>query len=239
MKRVLLLVLVLAMLSGAVGGAVAWAKAGDNGSDEESPLADHITSHVGGTFEIVLDSNPTAGYSWQVEYDETHLELVDQTFQASSDLIGAGGTETFVFEALRDGETKVTMVYKRPWEQDVLRTKAFVVVVQPKLIEVGVLQGRVTIGPISPVERPGENPPIPPEVYESRKVMIYDQQRGQLVSKVDLDPDGYYRVALIPDIYVVDINYAGVDSSSDVPRKVEIRPGETLEVNIDIDTGIR
>ena len=69
--------------------------------------------------------------------------------------------------------------------------------------------------------------------------MIYDQQGGQLVRKVDLEPDGYYRVELTPDIYVVDVNGVGVDSSSDVPREVEIEPEEVLELNIDIDTGIR
>ncbi len=132
MNRMLLLALALAMISGVAGGAVAWAKAGDNG---ESPLADHIMSYVGGTFEIVLDSNPTTGYSWQAEYDAAYLELVDQTFQASSDLIGAGGTETFIFRPLQDGETETTMTYKRPWEQDALQTELYVVVVQTKVID--------------------------------------------------------------------------------------------------------
>ena len=136
MKRVLLLVLALAMISGVAGGAVVWAKAGDNGSDGESPIADHIMSYVGGTFEIALDSNPTTGYSWQAECDAAYLELVDQTFQASSeDLIGAGGTETFVFKPIHDGQTELTMVYERPWEQDALQTELYVVVIQTKVID--------------------------------------------------------------------------------------------------------
>jgi hypothetical protein len=61
MKRMLLLALALAMIGGVAGGAVAWAKAGDNG---ESPLDGRIMSYVGGTFEIILDANPTTGYSW-------------------------------------------------------------------------------------------------------------------------------------------------------------------------------
>ncbi|MEE9583710.1 MAG: hypothetical protein V3W01_03515 [Dehalococcoidales bacterium] len=39
--------------------------------------------------------------------------------------------------------------------------------------------------------------------------------------------------------YTVDINYSGIDSSPDVPKKIEIKPGETVRVEIDIDTGIR
>jgi len=103
----------------------------------------------------------------------------------------------------------------------------------------GILEGTVTIGPIWPVERPGESPPIPCEVYEARKVMVYDQKGSKLIKQVDLDCQGCYRVELKHGVYTVDINRIGIDSSSDVPKKVEIRPGETFTLNIDIDTGIR
>ena len=103
----------------------------------------------------------------------------------------------------------------------------------------GTLEGRVTIGPISPVERPGEKPPIPPEVYEARKVMVYDSSGNRLIREVDLGQDGYYSTTLKPGTYVVDINHTGIDSSPDVPREIEINPGETVELDIDIDTGIR
>src|SRR3990172_4412866 len=95
-------------------------------------------------------------------------------------------------------------------------------------LETGTLEGRVTIGPIWPVERPGENPPIPPEVYEARKVMVYDKNGSKLVEQVDLGTDGYYRVQLKVGAYTIDINHIGIDSSSDVPTKIEIRAGETV-----------
>lgn len=106
----------------------------------------------------------------------------------------------------------------------------------------GVLQGNITIGPIWPVEPPGGNPPIPPEVYESRKVMVYDQRGATLIYKVDIIPHadyGYYRVELDAGIYAVDINHIGVDHSGDVPTVIEVVPGQTVELDIDIDTGIR
>jgi len=106
-------------------------------------------------------------------------------------------------------------------------------------LETGTLEGRVTIGPLSPVEQPGEKPPVPPEVYEARKVMVYDRSGSKLIEKVDLGQDGYYSVKLSPGIYTVDINYSGIDSSGDVPKKIEIRAGETVKLDIDIDTGIR
>jgi hypothetical protein len=104
--------------------------------------------------------------------------------------------------------------------------------------QTGTLEGTVVIGPIWPVERPGAKPPISPEVYEARKVLVYNEHRTKLVKTVDLRQDGYYRVELRSGAYIVDINYVEIDSSRDVPKKIEIRSGET-EVNIDLDTGIR
>lgn len=84
-----------------------------------------VNVSVNDTFDITLDSNPTTGYSWQAEYDEAYLVLVDRTFKPSSDAVGAGGVEVFTFRALKDGETKVTMVYKRAWEATSLKSQVF------------------------------------------------------------------------------------------------------------------
>ena len=105
--------------------------------------------------------------------------------------------------------------------------------------QTGTLQGRVTIGPISPVQREGVKEMIPPEVYAARKVVVYDRNGRRIIEEVDLEDDGHYRVDLKPGIYVVDINRLGIDFSDEVPRKVEIRAGGTVLLDIDIDTGIR
>ena len=105
--------------------------------------------------------------------------------------------------------------------------------------EPGRLEGKVTIGPIVPVERPGETYEVPCEVYEARKVMVYDHNHDKLVKQVDIDCNGHYSVALQPGEYVVDINRIGIDHSSEVPATVEITSGETVSLDIDIDTGIR
>ena len=102
-----------------------------------------------------------------------------------------------------------------------------------------VLQGKVTIGPILPVEQPGVNYEIPCEVYEARKIMVYDENHKKLIEQVDIDCNGNYHVELDSGSYVIDINRTGIDHSSDVPAKIEIEPGETIQLDIDIDTGIR
>ena len=104
----------------------------------------------------------------------------------------------------------------------------------------GILQGIVRIGPITPVERPGEKPSIPPEVFEARKIMVYDKSGKTLIQQVDIDSEGQWYVAhLKPGTYTIDINRIGIDSSDDVPQQVEIQLGITTRLDIDIDTGIR
>ena len=83
---------------------------------------------------IALESNPSTGYSWEAEYDDAMLELVEETFEpgeyAKENIVGAGGTELFRFKGLSKGETEITFNYKRSWETEVLDTKVFTVEVK-------------------------------------------------------------------------------------------------------------
>lgn len=74
----------------------------------------------GEKFSISLESNPTTGYSWEVDFDSTAIELIDNKYTSDSqeEVVGAGGTETFEFLALQSGETQITFSYLRPWEKD-------------------------------------------------------------------------------------------------------------------------
>jgi inhibitor of cysteine peptidase len=83
---------------------------------------------------VTLESNPTTGYSWEVsEVDEDVLmQMGDAEFKEAAtsaaaegeQLVGAGGTETFYF-ASAPGETTLTLVYHRPWEEDVEPEEVF------------------------------------------------------------------------------------------------------------------
>ena len=110
--------------------------------------------------------------------------------------------------------------------------------------EKGLLQGNVLIGPITPVEQPGQEITLRCDVYAIRKIMIYDKSGEKLIQQVDIDCDEEeqitrYRVELEPGTYIVDVNHIGIDYSDDVPKQVEIKPGVTFKLDIEIDTGIR
>ena len=85
-----------------------------------------IKVKVGTVINISLEGNPTTGYLWEVTSKNAPvLTLVKQEFKPGSKLIGAGGTTTFQYRADKKGNTKVTVVYHRPWEKNKAPIKTF------------------------------------------------------------------------------------------------------------------
>ena len=81
-----------------------------------------IKTKVGQEFVIVLDSNPTTGYGWQLagEIDKKVLSIVEITHKTSkSGRIGAGGKDRWTLKGLRAGTVTLSLQYVRPWEKDV------------------------------------------------------------------------------------------------------------------------
>jgi inhibitor of cysteine peptidase len=123
-KRLLILLVVAAtcVVAGCVGEVKTYTDPGQT-----------IDIGVNQEFVIALGSNLTTGYSWQASYDETMLELVggQSTYKLSEEakegVVGAGGVEYFRFKALKTERTKITLVYKRPWEEEILDQKVFTI----------------------------------------------------------------------------------------------------------------
>jgi hypothetical protein len=102
-----------------------------------------------------------------------------------------------------------------------------------------VIKGKVKIGPFCPVEPCSVDPAKVSEAMNARKVFVYDGTGRKLLYEIALKEDGTYYQEVYPGDYVVDINRIGIDSSLDVPKKITLLAGETAEVNIEIDTGVR
>ncbi len=103
----------------------------------------------------------------------------------------------------------------------------------------GMIAGKVDIGPLCPVEPCNLTDEQIDTIYDARKIIIYDHDSVTVVKTVGIDEDRTYKAYVVPSRYVVDINYAGIDHSSDVPKAVLVGAGEIVIVNISIDTGIR
>ncbi len=109
-------ILVLSLLAGC-GGAKTY-------TDEGKTIA----ASVGEEFTIALDSNPTTGYNWEETHDASMLSLVEDKYapdEKAKGLVGAGGTQYYRFKALNKGDTEVTLVYKRTWEEESIEQKVF------------------------------------------------------------------------------------------------------------------
>ncbi|PIR49211.1 hypothetical protein COU80_00480 [Candidatus Peregrinibacteria bacterium CG10_big_fil_rev_8_21_14_0_10_55_24] len=92
-----------------------------------------ISVDVDATFEITLESNLTTGYSWSPQYDEEVIEITDEVYVPSSEknVVGAGGTQTFTFQALVPGTSELKFSYARPWESvQPIETRIYTVIVE-------------------------------------------------------------------------------------------------------------
>lgn len=76
-----------------------------------------VTLRPGGKLRLRLDSNPTTGYNWVVKgLDEAVLAVESKSYEADpvpEGVVGSGGTQIFVFEALARGKTTLELHYQR------------------------------------------------------------------------------------------------------------------------------
>jgi hypothetical protein len=102
---------------------------------------------------------------------------------------------------------------------------------------VGTIEGRVTIGPWTPVEPVGGSH-TPPEVYASRHIIL----EGTLMTRVDIpiNGTGFFTAKIRAGTYSLTMsNCTFMGCSRVLPMTVTVKQGETINLQISIDTGIR
>jgi inhibitor of cysteine peptidase len=94
---------------------------------------------VGEVMVITLESNPSTGYGWFATSSNPDIlaqngESQYQEPQSSSttSVVGAAGTETLSFQALKAGTATLTLDYKRGWETDVAPEKTITITMEVK-----------------------------------------------------------------------------------------------------------
>jgi predicted secreted protein len=72
-----------------------------------------IETGPGKNFQIIIESNPTTGYHWEIvgELDKSVVEFVNKEYKSSGapGLVGAGGIDIWTFKAVAAGETQITL----------------------------------------------------------------------------------------------------------------------------------
>lgn len=105
----------------------------------------------------------------------------------------------------------------------------------------GYLEGKITIGPLCPVER---NPPDPnclptAETYKAWPIAVWTPGKIILAAQIETGISGTYKIALPAGSYVVDLERQSVIGARNLPANIDIRSGQTTVLDINIDTGIR
>jgi len=101
-------------------------------SQTDDPLrVDHrfdgreVVVRLGQTLELSLSENPTTGFGWELgETGAPACALRDSAFDAPAGGFGKGGTRRWRFEAVQAGTGRITLAYRRAWE-DKPPTRAF------------------------------------------------------------------------------------------------------------------
>jgi len=89
---------------------------------------------------VELEGNPTTGYVWgyRIANPDIVRDVVEDytSAQLDDDVVGVGGTYTFIFKGVAEGETEIVFDYHRPWEEDVApeKTVRYIAVVDSDLV---------------------------------------------------------------------------------------------------------
>lgn len=119
MVKKILFILLFALLAACGGGAPQTLTQTDAGKT--------IAVKAGDTFTVVLDGNPTTGYTWEVAPDSAApVELQGEpAFKAESSAVGAGGQMTLTFKATAPGQGLLRLLYHQPWDQSAPPAETF------------------------------------------------------------------------------------------------------------------
>lgn len=80
-----------------------------------------LTATAGETFDIILPSNPSTGYHWDLvtELDENIVQFVAQDYIAEEPIMpGSGGVDVWTFRAVGTGDTHIELGYYPPDDEN-------------------------------------------------------------------------------------------------------------------------
>ena len=125
MKKVFTVLILLAVVAGCVIAAGCTAATTDNAIPDKVAYTVTVTKEGGATYNVgdivafTFKTNPSTGYDWQVvKGDEVLYKTIRdvKTSNESPMMAGAPSNVTFWFQADKEGDYPIELIYARPWD---------------------------------------------------------------------------------------------------------------------------
>ncbi|MCH7754599.1 hypothetical protein IH970_05695 [candidate division KSB1 bacterium] len=75
--------------------------------------------------------------------------------------------------------------------------------------------------------------------YRGKIILIYSEDEKKIVATAPVDDSGNYRVSVAPGNYVLKMKLKGIQRAGNLPKEIVVNAGEAVEIDVEIDTGIR
>lgn len=86
---------------------------------------------AGETFNIVMETNPSTGYQWQIVSELSNVEFISTEYTTDEPVLaGSGGVDVWTFKALSNGEVKITFGYFSPGGTEPEQTVTYHIIVK-------------------------------------------------------------------------------------------------------------
>lgn len=114
MKKLLVFLMIASLTLTACGSKT------ESGGPAELQISDpakNLEATVGNEFKILIESNPSTGYHWELvgDLDATVVEFVSNEYKGDEPAIpGSGGVQVWTFKAVSAGEAQITLGYYPP-----------------------------------------------------------------------------------------------------------------------------
>lgn len=109
MKKISIFLLLTILLASCASPTPAPNPAGNTRPALTDP-AQPIEVQAGDVFHIVVDSNPSTGYHWDIVGELNGVEFVSTEYTADEPVMpGSGGVDVWTFKAVSAGQTEITL----------------------------------------------------------------------------------------------------------------------------------
>ncbi len=86
------------------------------------------------TYDFEIEGNPSTGFEWTCEEPSGIVEINYTTKATTNEPVtGAPVIYQYKLTGLKEGESTIKCIYKRSWEDDIMKTKEYHVTVDSNL----------------------------------------------------------------------------------------------------------